>query len=168
MSACFQNAWLLLHGLSTPIITFRERPCMPAKDAPLLEKDNCSSVKVLCANGKILEWFKDGTVHETLQNGDTTIFPAKPTYSTFARGSYTFANFFLGYLSFEARTHGNYFEFHRSGAVIYRNSGISFLWSPEFPAKEVEGAVSHSIFCDFDEQEEDNNFWRCERRDSYS
>ena len=167
MSACFQNAWLLLHGLSTPIITFRERPCMPAKGVPILEKNDCSSVKVLAANGTIVEWFKDGTVHETLQNGDTTIFPAKPTYSTFMRGSYTFANFFMGYLSFEGRTDGNYFEFHRGGAVIYRNSGISFLWSPEFPAKEVEGTLSHSIFCDFDDQEEDN-FWRCERRDSYS
>ena len=136
---------------------------MPSNGAVLLEKDSCLSVKLQCPNGVLVEWYKDGSVQETLPNGDTTVFPAKPMHTAFLRGSYIFAEFFLGYMSFQGRTHGNYFEFHAGGVTVYRNGGTTFLWSQEFPARELEGTLSDSIVCDFDDE-----FGESEHRDSYS
>ena len=163
MSACYQNAWLLINTVSTPIITFRERPCMPAKAKHIAVQDNCMSVKVVCENGTVIEWYPDGTVQETLPNGNKTIFPAKPTYTSFLNGSYILAEFFLGYLSFQPYLRGNYLEFNANGVTIYRRNGQTFLWSQEFAAKEVDGVISFSIG-NFD----DEDFWRSERSDSFS
>jgi hypothetical protein len=162
MTSWYQNAWLLLDSMSTPIITFRERPCMPAKVMPIAAQENCTSVKVVCANDVVVEWYKDGTVKETLPNGDKTIFPARPTYSTYLSGSYVFAEFFLGYLLFQNQQYGNYFEFKANGTTVYRRNGLTFLWSPEFPGKEVEGVITYTV------GEYDEDFWRAERSDSFS
>lgn len=162
MKSCYQNAWLLIDSIGTPIITFRERPCMPAKAKHIAAQDNCTSVKVVCTNDVVIEWYTDGTVKETLPNGDKTIFPARPTYTSFLNGSYVFAQFFLGYLLFQPQLHGNYFEFRRDGATMYRQNGLTFLWSPEFPGKEVEGAITYSV-ADYDD-----DFWKAERRESFS
>lgn len=148
--------------MSTPIITFRQRPCMPAKAVSIAAQDNCSSVKLVCANEVVLEWFKDGTVQETLPNGDKTIFPARPTHSAFLYGSYVFSEFFLGELLFQPQLHGNYFEFRGDGATLYRRNGSSFLWSPEFPGIEMDGVLSYSV----GDYHEDS--WKAERRDSIS
>ena len=166
MSACYQNAWLLVHTMAVPIITFRERPCMPLAAEARFAENDCNSVRVVCANGTVLEWYKGGAVEETLPNGDKTIFPGKPTYECFLKGTYVLAEFFLGYLSFQPRVRGNYFEFKNDGAVMYRNNGFTLFWSPPFPAREVEGKISYSI-CSFDNDDE-YQFWLSERSDSIS
>ena len=163
MSSYFQNAWLLIHTITSPIITFRERPCMPAKALSRLAAGNCYCVRVTATNGTVTEWFKDGVVQEILPNGDKTIFPSKPTYESFKYGTYTMAEFYLGYLSVQPQLGGNYFEFHKDGAVMYRHNSRTFLWSPSFPAKEVEGCITYSVL-----EGDDDDFWMRERRDSYS
>ena len=147
-------------------MTFRERPCMPATTEARFAQDDCNSVRVTCANGTVIEWYKGGTVQETLPNGDKTIFPGRPTYSSFLKGTYTLAEFFLGYLSFQPQTSGNYFEFHRNGAVMYRRNGFTFFWSTEFPARETVGEAQYSI-CD-SEHDDEYQFWLSERPDSVS
>ena len=163
MYSCFQNAWLLINTMTTPIITFRERPCMPAKAAEHLADEMCDCVRITSPDGLITEWFKDGIVQETWPNGDKTIFPGKPTYESFRYGTYRFAEFYLGYLTVQSQFSGNYFEFHKNGAVVYRHNHRSFLWSPPFPAKEVVGDITYSLL-EFD----DNETLLRERCDSYS
>lgn len=158
MTSCYQNAWLLIHTMSTPIITFRERPCMPA-DA---QHSDWTSVTLHCLNGIVLTWYKDGSVEETLPNGDKTIFPARPTLAAFLDGSYVLAEFFLEERMLNRQLHGNYFEFRGDGATLYRRNGSSFLWSPEFPAKGCDGVLSY-CFNDYDDDS-----WITERRDSFS
>ena len=165
MSACYQNAWLLIHGMATPIITFRERPCIPAQAVAALTRRHCGSVRVACDKGIILDCYPDGTIQETLPQGDTTIFPAKPTYAAFLRGSYTSAEFYQGYLIFQTHEHRNYFEFHSDGSVVYRKNACTFLWSRDFPVSELQGTIFYSP-CDFDDQPDDESL--CERSDSYS
>jgi hypothetical protein len=166
MSGWYQNAWLLVNTMASPITTFRERPCMPAAAEARLSQDDCNSVRVVCANGVVLQWFKDGALQETLPNGDKTIFPARPTQRSFVNGSYVLAEFFLGYLSFQPRASGNYFEFHADGGIMYRHNGFTLFWSPPFPAKEVQGQITYSI-CDL-ENEDEYQFWLSERPDSVS
>ena len=166
MTAWYQNAWLLVNTMASPIITFRERPRMPATAEARFSQDDCTSVRVVSENGVVLQWFKDGTVQETCPNGDKTIFPARPTQTAFLTGSYVLAEFFLGYLSFQARSSGNYFEFHPDGGILYREKGCTLFWGPPFPAKEVEGHITYSI-CDL-ENEDEYQFWRSERADSVS
>ena len=136
---------------------------MPAKALSRLAAENCICVRVTSTDGILTEWFKDGVVQETLPNGDKTIFPSKPTYESFKYGTYTMAEFFLGYLSVQPRLRENYFEFHKDGMVIYRHKSRAFLWSPSFPAKEVQGDITYTV-SEFD----DDDFWVRERRDSYS
>ena len=157
MSTCYQNALLLINTMTTPSMTFRERPCIPFMAASMLAEQACSSVTVECANGTLLEFYKDGTVHETLPHGDQTLFPPKPRYTL--SGDYTLPVFEFGYLAFESRTKGNYFEFNTDGSVVYRHDRTTFLWGPEFPTQEVEGVARYSMR-DYDAMDE------C--RDSYS
>ena len=162
MSSCFQNAWLLVSNMTTPIITFRERPCMPSRVAPALSRADIESVKIRTEHGILVEWFKDGAIQETLPNGDTTIFPAKPTVDVFGAGIYSFSEFYMGYMTARTYITGNYFEFHSDGSVIYRHNGSTFLWSREFPGREVAGHVSYSM------GEFDPDSLMYDRRDSFS
>jgi hypothetical protein len=139
---------------------------MPLTAEARFAQNNCTSVRVACENGTVVEWYKDGTVQEILPNGDKTIFPGRPTHSSFLKGSYTLAEFFLGYLSFQPQNSGNYFEFHHNGAVMYRRNGFTFFWSPEFPVREITGQITYSI-CD-SEQDDEYQFWLSERPDSVS
>lgn len=166
MSACYQNAWLLAHSMATPIITFRERPCIPASTQARFAQDDCNSLRVTCADGTVVEWYKGGTVQQKLPNGDKIIFPGRPTYSSFLKGAYTLPEFFLGYLSFQPQTSGNYFEFHGNGAVMYRRNGLTLFWSPEFPAREVTGEIQYLVYDSEDDDE--YQFWLSERPDSVS
>jgi hypothetical protein len=139
---------------------------MPATAEARFSQDDCNSVRVVSANGAVLQWFKDGTVQETHPNGDKTIFPARPTQQSLVNGSYVLSEFFLGYLSFQPRVSGNYFEFHPDGGILYRHKGCTLFWSPPFPAKDVEGEITYSI-CDF-ENDDEYQFWLSERSDSVS
>jgi hypothetical protein len=164
MTSCFQNAWLLIKGVSSPIITFRERPCISESVLHTArQRKNCGLLRIICNSGIILDWHPDGTIEEILPQGDKTIFPGKPTYSSFLRGSHTFAEFNLGYITFNTYEQKNYFEFHSDGTVLYRRDGHTFLWSRDFPTQGVEGTVAFSL-CDFD----DDKYDIYERRDSYS
>jgi hypothetical protein len=113
--------------------------------APALSRDDIESVKIRTEHGILVEWYKDGAILETLPNGDMTIFPGKPTLEVFRTGTYSFWEFYLGYMTNRTYITGNYFEFHANGAVIYRHNGHSFLWSQEFPGREVHGHVSYSM-----------------------
>ena len=166
MSSCFQNAFLLIDTMATPITVFRERPCMPRAAEARFAEDNCNSVRVTCANGTAYDWYKGGIVQETHPNGDKIIFPARPTYKSFIDGSYILAEFFLGYLSFQHQLRGNYIEFKQDGSTMYRRNGSTIFWSPLFPAQEVEGRITYSI-CSFDNDDE-YQFWSSERADSVS
>lgn len=126
----------------------------------MLSRPSTESVKIRTEGGILVEWFKDGVIQETLPNGDVTIFPGKPTLDVFRKGSYVFSEFYLGYMIPRTYTRGNYFEFHGDGSVIYRHNGHSFLWSQDYPGREVVGHVSYSIW-NFDPDEP-------ERRDSFS
>lgn len=166
MSACYQHAWFLDHRSKTPTMIFAERPCMPQSAEARFSQEDCNSVRVNCANGAVVEWYRGGTVQEILPNGDKTIFPGRPTYSSFLRGDYVLAEFFLGYLSFHPQVTGNYIEFKQDGGALYRRNELCLIWSPPFPAKETEGQIQYSI-CDFDNDDE-YQFWLSERPDSVS
>jgi len=118
---------------------------MPSTVAPVLSRPTIESVKIRTDHGILVEWFKDGAILETLPNGDMTIFPAKPTVDVFHTGLYCFSEFYLGYMTPRTYITGNYFEFHANGSVIYRHNGHSFLWSQEFPGREVWGHVTYSM-----------------------
>ena len=166
MSSCFQNAFLLINTMATPITVFRERPCMPQAAEARFAEDDCNSVRVICANGSVFEWYKGGTVQETQPNGDKILFPARPTHESFINGSYILAEFFIGYVSFQQQFRGNYIEFKEDGSTIYRRNGSTIFWSPPFPAREIEGEITYSI-CNFDSEDE-YQFWSSERADSVS
>jgi hypothetical protein len=134
-----------MKNMTTPIITFRERPCVPWNVAPMLLKEECESIKIRTPCGIYVEWYKDGAILETLPNGDMTIFPGKPTAEVYRTGAYMFSEFYLGYMTNPTYTQGNYFEFHPEGSVIYRHRGTSFLWTKEFPGREIWGDVTYSM-----------------------
>ena len=135
---------------------------MPSRVAPALSRADIESVKIRTEHGILVEWFKDGAIQETLPNGDTTIFPAKPTVDVFGAGIYSFSEFYMGYMTTRTYITGNYFEFHSDGSVIYRHNGSTFLWSREFPGREVAGHVSYSM------GEFDPDSLMYDRRDSFS
>jgi hypothetical protein len=112
----------------------------------MLSRPNIECVKIRTEQGILVEWFKGGEILETLPNGDMTIFPAKPTVDVFHAGLYCFSEFYLGYMTPRTYITGNYFEFHGEGSVIYRhNNRPTFLWSKEFPGREVHGHVTYSM-----------------------
>jgi len=167
ITSCYQVAFVLESTTTaTPVIKFRERPCIPLEAVNLLKEGTYNSVKVVCADETIFECYKDGTIQEILVSGEKTIFPARPSPATYLDGSYRLAYFFQGYLDFQNHLRGNYFEFHANGTTIYRCNGITCIWSTEFPAHQIEGTVS-VITSDIDECVPED-YWRYERRDSYS
>jgi hypothetical protein len=167
MLSCYQNAYMLLPTMISPIIIFRERPVIPLSAEHYLSEADCGSVTVEAVDGTIFQWFKDGTVYVVEQTGIKIIFPGRPPLSVLAKGKITTAEFFMNYLSFQAYSTGNYIEFNRNGSVIYRRGGITFLWSPEFSTQTVQGRISCSRIMR-DEDISDDEFWLRERRDSYS
>jgi hypothetical protein len=161
MSACYQNAWLLMKTIPTPIITFRQRPCMSAAAEELLRRS--ASVEISTANSTSIIWYSDGRVKETLSNGDITLFPVKPTYASFLTGSYQFTEFSLGEDIVSEKVAGNYLEFHGDGSVIYRTNGTTFLWTTEFPTEPIRGIIYFTA-----SGIEDEDVSTYERSDTYS
>jgi hypothetical protein len=134
---------------------------MPENAQELLRRS--ASVEISTGYSTSITWYSDGRVQETLPNGDSILFPIKPTYTSFLNGSYEFAEFSLGKAVLSKKVVGNYFEFHGDGSVIYRTNGATFLWTAEFPTDPVSGIIYFTA-----SEIEDEDVSTYERSDTYS
>lgn len=127
MTTCLQTACQYLYETDTYIATYRQRPIMPAA-AELKFKQGCN-VRILKYDGSVIEWWANGTVIETLINGDTLRFNKKPTMDDAVNYPYCRGCCKLSY------------QFHPNGAVTVLQGDYAFHWSKEIEAAREIGQI---------------------------
>ena len=129
MTSYYQTADLQLSNCPFSINTYRMRPLMPVSAKKKFAE--FYSVKLTRQDGTIIRWYQSGIVIEKLTNGDTTIFLKRPTMSD----------------SISERSHGQFTQFHKDGAVSHRNGDHTLHWSADVPATAENGELFFDHYC---------------------